>query len=175
MRFQQGFFSVSRTCQNCRGSGSIVKDPCNGCRGSGKTKKDVELEINIPAGVDTGHRLKLVGRGGPGLKGGPGGDLYVVIQIDEHQFFERDGEIFWRRPGKTEGISATTGYAGTGYLYVFSTSTLFDAERGYSKFSAFALLNYDGDHSAAAMTLASLGYGNKPEPSHNPKSQHRKL
>ena len=92
-----------------------------------------------------------------------------------HPVFERDGEIFWRRPGKPEGISATTGYAGTGYLYVFSTATLFDPERGYNKSSAYALLNHHGDHRAAAKALANQGYGDKSEPAYSGKGQHRKV
>jgi hypothetical protein len=89
--------------------------------------------------------------------------------------FERNGEIFWRRPGKTEGVSATTGFAGTGYLYVFSTSTPFEAERGYSKFAAYALLNHNGDHVAAARALAQMGYGDQPAGNVASKNPHRKV
>ena len=90
MRFQQGFFSVSRTCNRCGGTGETISDPCTDCSGSGRNRKNIDLAIKIPAGIDTGQRLKLSGEGEPGLRGGPSGDLYVVIQVQDHPFFTRE-------------------------------------------------------------------------------------
>ncbi|MCW5960031.1 MAG: molecular chaperone DnaJ [Pyrinomonadaceae bacterium] len=90
-RFQQGFFSVMRTCGNCGGKGQIIKHPCKGCRGAGRIEKEKKLEIKIPAGVETGSRLRVNGEGEAGTNGGPSGDLYVVIHVAEHELFERQG------------------------------------------------------------------------------------
>lgn len=90
-RYQQGFFSVMRTCPNCSGKGTVIRHPCKACRGSGRVEKEKELEIKIPAGVETGSRLKIPGEGEAGLGGGPPGDLYVVIHVREHEIFERQG------------------------------------------------------------------------------------
>lgn len=89
--FQQGFFNVARTCSQCRGQGSIVSDPCNSCSGAGRVQKLHTLSVRIPAGVDTGSRLKLRGEGGSGMSAGTSGDLYVVIQVEPHPLFMRDG------------------------------------------------------------------------------------
>jgi len=91
LRYQQGFFTVARTCGQCRGSGSIVTKPCTTCRGAGRVQQEKKLNVRIPAGIATGQRLRLSaeGEGGPG--GGPAGDLYVVIHVQEHPFFQRDG------------------------------------------------------------------------------------
>ena len=89
VRYQQGFFSVSRTCSACRGAGKIIRDPCRECRGAGRVERERSMEIKIPAGVDTGSRLKIAGEGEGGEAGGPRGDLYVVIHIKEHEIFER--------------------------------------------------------------------------------------
>jgi molecular chaperone DnaJ len=88
--FQQGFFSVSRTCSQCQGQGTIIKDPCASCGGSGRLRKLHTLNVKIPAGVDTGSRLKLRGEGENGPPGGAPGDLYVVIQVEPHPIFVRD-------------------------------------------------------------------------------------
>ena len=99
VRYQQGFFSVSQTCPTCRGEGSIIKNPCKKCNGSGRLREEKSLSVKIPAGVETGTRLKLVGEGGAGSKGGPPGDLYVVIQVKEHPFFHRRGnDIYCQVP-----------------------------------------------------------------------------
>lgn len=90
-RFQQGFFSVMRTCGNCGGKGQIIKHPCKLCRGAGRIEKEKTLEIKIPAGVETGSRLRVNGEGEAGANGGPSGDLYVVIHVAEHELFERQG------------------------------------------------------------------------------------
>jgi molecular chaperone DnaJ len=89
VRYQQGFFSVSRTCSACRGAGKIIRDPCKECRGAGRVEHDRSLEIKIPAGVDTGSRLRIAGEGEGGEAGGSRGDLYVVIHIKDHEIFER--------------------------------------------------------------------------------------
>jgi molecular chaperone DnaJ len=90
-RYQQGFFSVMRTCPNCQGKGRIVRNPCKECRGQGRVEKQRTLEIKIPAGVETGSRLRVAGEGESGVGGGPTGDLYVVIHVKEHESFERQG------------------------------------------------------------------------------------
>jgi len=91
VRFQQGFFSVSRTCSSCRGSGQVITSPCETCRGAGRVEREKSIEVKIPAGVETGSRLRLQAEGESGLQGGPAGDLYVVIHVAEHENFERQG------------------------------------------------------------------------------------
>lgn len=91
VRYQQGFFSVSRTCSYCRGIGKIIKDPCKDCNGEGRVARERSLELKIPAGVDSGARLRVQGEGEAGIGGGPAGDLYVVIAVQEHPLFERQG------------------------------------------------------------------------------------
>jgi molecular chaperone DnaJ len=91
LRYQQGFFTVARTCPQCRGSGQIVTNPCAACRGAGRVQKERKLTVKIPAGIATGQRLRLNGEGEAGTAGGPPGDLYVVIHVQEHPFFQRDG------------------------------------------------------------------------------------
>lgn len=90
VRYQQGFFSVSKTCGQCNGEGKIVDDPCPECHGKGSIKDIKTLSIKVPAGVETGTRLKSPGDGGQGLKGGPNGDLYVAISVKEHSLFQRE-------------------------------------------------------------------------------------
>jgi len=80
-----------RTCPNCGGKGTIIKNPCKKCHGSGRVEKEKTLEIKIPAGVETGSRLRVGGEGEAGVGGGPSGDLYVVIHVAEHENFERQG------------------------------------------------------------------------------------
>jgi len=91
VRFQQGFFSVSRTCSHCRGAGRVILNHCKDCKGAGRIEKTHQIEIKIPAGVDTGARLRLAGEGEAGPGGGPHGDLYIVIHVQEHDIFERQG------------------------------------------------------------------------------------
>ncbi|HYW71824.1 MAG TPA: molecular chaperone DnaJ [Pyrinomonadaceae bacterium] len=91
VRFQQGFFSVSRTCSSCRGAGQVINSPCQTCRGSGRVEHEKSIEVKIPAGVETGSRLRLQAEGESGSFGGPPGDLYVVIHVGEHEEFERQG------------------------------------------------------------------------------------
>lgn len=98
-RFQQGFFSVTKTCGRCHGTGQIITNPCKNCKGKGKVKIQKQLSVKIPAGVDTGSRLKLRGEGELGINGGPPGDLYVVITVAEHHLFKREGlNIFCEIP-----------------------------------------------------------------------------
>jgi len=91
MRYQQGFFSVARTCHACRGVGRIIKNPCADCKGSGRIEREKQMEVKIPGGVETGSRLRVQGEGESGTGGGPTGDLYVVIHVAEHERFERQG------------------------------------------------------------------------------------
>src|SRR5881394_2235706 len=91
VRFQQGFFSVSRTCSTCRGVGQVISSPCETCRGAGRVEHEKSIEVKIPAGVETGSRLRLQAEGESGTFGGPAGDLYVVIHVAEHEEFERQG------------------------------------------------------------------------------------
>jgi molecular chaperone DnaJ len=90
VRFQQGYFSVSRTCNHCNGEGRIIDSPCGACRGSGSVRDTKTMSVKIPAGVETGNRLKLSGEGGQGTKGGVNGDLYVSISVKPHPVFNRD-------------------------------------------------------------------------------------
>jgi molecular chaperone DnaJ len=89
VRYQQGFFSITRPCSHCHGSGTIIKNPCKLCHGEGRVVAEKTLEIKIPAGVDNGDKLRVTGEGDAGGKGGPTGDLYVVLHVKEHEFFER--------------------------------------------------------------------------------------
>jgi molecular chaperone DnaJ len=92
VRFSQGFLTVSQTCSRCRGEGRIVEHPCSACRGLGQTKAERTLTVKVPAGVETGTRLKLAGEGEAGVRGGGPGDLYVVIVVKEHPLFTRQGD-----------------------------------------------------------------------------------
>ena len=89
--YKQGFFSVARTCETCRGTGRIIKTPCDTCKGAGRVENEKTLDVKIPAGVETGSRLRLQGEGEAGAQGGTPGDLYVVIHVGEHEQFERQG------------------------------------------------------------------------------------
>jgi molecular chaperone DnaJ len=91
IRTQQGPFMLARTCGSCRGAGSVITKPCPACRGAGRVERERKLTVRIPAGIATGQRLRLNGEGEAGPAGGPPGDLYVVIHVQEHPFFHRDG------------------------------------------------------------------------------------
>jgi len=95
VRFQQGFFSVSKTCGTCRGAGKTITDPCPACKGHGSVKKNHTVSVKIPAGVDSGSRLRMSGEGDPGVYGGPSGDLYIVLDIKEHPLFVRKGNTLY--------------------------------------------------------------------------------
>ena len=90
-----GQFASTKTCTTCNGTGEIVDDPCTACGGTGKEKKSRKLSINIPAGVDSGSVIPLRGEGNHGERGGPAGDLYVYLNVKEHELFERDGNDVW--------------------------------------------------------------------------------
>lgn len=108
VRAQQGFFTVERTCPTCSGMGQIINNPCKGCGGQGRMEKDRSLSVNIPAGVETGTRIRLSGEGEAGMRGGPTGDLYIFIEVTQHKLFERDGnDLFCRVP-----VSMTTAALG---------------------------------------------------------------
>jgi len=91
VRFTQGFFSISRPCDKCHGEGKIIDVPCDKCRGAGKIQQTKKISVKIPAGVETGSRLRIQREGEPGVRGGNSGDLYVFINVTEDEFFERDG------------------------------------------------------------------------------------
>lgn len=92
VRYQQGFFSVAKTCSGCNGTGTIVSDPCTGCRGEGLQPKKHTLKVKVPAGVEQDTRIRYQGEGEAGRFGGPSGDLYVILGVKPHRFFERDGD-----------------------------------------------------------------------------------
>ena len=99
VRATQGFFTVERTCPTCSGIGQMIKNPCKNCGGQGRAEKDRALSVNIPAGVETGTRIRLSGEGEAGLRGGPSGDLYIFIEVREHDIFQREGgNLFCRVP-----------------------------------------------------------------------------
>ncbi|MBY5971735.1 molecular chaperone DnaJ [Pseudooceanicola marinus] len=99
VRAQQGFFTVERTCPTCSGLGQIIQNPCKACGGQGRVDRDRQLSVNIPAGVETGTRIRLGGEGEAGMRGGPSGDLYIFIEVAKHPIFEREGpNLFCRVP-----------------------------------------------------------------------------
>ncbi len=91
VRAQQGFFTVERTCPTCHGMGQMIKNPCKACHGAGRIEKERALSVNIPAGVETGTRIRLAGEGEAGMRGGPAGDLYIFINVSDHAIFDREG------------------------------------------------------------------------------------
>jgi molecular chaperone DnaJ len=90
VRIQQGFFTLAQTCPHCRGRGTVITDPCGTCRGAGKVRTEQTLQVKVPAGVDTGDRIRRTGDGEPGDRGAPPGDLYIQIDVKPHSIFERD-------------------------------------------------------------------------------------
>jgi molecular chaperone DnaJ len=108
VRAQQGFFTVERTCPTCSGRGQIIKNPCKACAGAGRVRQDRTLNVNVPAGVETGTRIRLAGEGEAGLRGGPAGDLYIFVEVEPHPIFERDNQnLYCRIP-----VSMTTAALG---------------------------------------------------------------
>lgn len=91
VRVQQGFFTIERTCPTCQGAGRVIKDPCKSCQGTGRVRKERSLAVTIPAGVESGTRVRLSGEGEAGQRGGRAGDLYVVLSVDSHPFYQREG------------------------------------------------------------------------------------
>ena len=99
VRAQQGFFTVERACPTCNGQGQIIKNPCKACAGAGRIERERSLSVNIPAGVETGTRIRLASEGEAGMRGGPAGDLYIFIEVKDHPIFQRDGvNLFCRVP-----------------------------------------------------------------------------
>jgi molecular chaperone DnaJ len=92
IRVSQGFFQLQQTCPRCRGAGTLIKNPCDTCLGQGRVRRTRKLSVKVPAGVDTGDRIRLTGEGEAGRNGGPPGDLYVEMHVKEHPIFEREGE-----------------------------------------------------------------------------------
>jgi molecular chaperone DnaJ len=92
LRYQQGFLTVARPCPTCRGTGKVIAKPCQACRGAGRVGRERKITVKIPAGIATGQRLRLYGEGEHGTAGGPAGDLYVVIHVQEHPLFHREGD-----------------------------------------------------------------------------------
>ena len=90
VRAQQGFFTVERTCPTCNGAGQTIKNPCSECHGAGRVEREKSLSVNIPAGVETGTRIRLAGEGEAGMRGGPTGDLYIFIEVADHALFQRE-------------------------------------------------------------------------------------
>jgi molecular chaperone DnaJ len=91
IRHAQGFFTLERTCPTCQGRGQVIDDPCKVCGGGGRVMRERTLSVNIPSGVEDGTRIRLGGEGEAGLRGGPGGDLYIFLEVAPHEFFQRDG------------------------------------------------------------------------------------
>ena len=104
----QGFFSIRTPCPTCRGTGQIIPEPCPACQGTGRIRKKRKVSLKIPPGVDTGSRLRLRGEGEAGERGGPPGDLFVIIHVKKHAFFEREGDDIYC----TVPISFTTAALG---------------------------------------------------------------
>ena len=99
VRAQQGFFTIERTCPTCQGVGRVIRNPCTNCAGAGRVKEDRTIKIEVPPGVDTGTRIRLAGRGDAGMRGGGPGDLYVFVDIPEHEVFSRnDSDLYCRMP-----------------------------------------------------------------------------
>lgn len=99
IRAQQGFFTIERTCPSCHGAGRVVEKPCRACEGAGRVHKEKTLQVNIPAGVEDGTRIRLTGEGEAGIQGAPAGDLYIFLTIKPHRLFQREGaNIFCQVP-----------------------------------------------------------------------------
>jgi molecular chaperone DnaJ len=110
VRAQQGFFTIERACPTCRGQGRVIENPCNACDGVGRVHKEKTLQVNIPAGVDDGTRIRLSGEGEAGMRGAPPGDLYIFLSIRAHRFFQRDGANLYCRvpiPVTTAALGGT--------------------------------------------------------------------
>ena len=99
VRATQGFFTIERTCPTCHGEGQVITDPCPDCNGVGRVERDRTLQVDIPPGVEDGTRIRLSGEGDPGVRGGPAGDLYIFVSVDDHELFEREGaDLYCRVP-----------------------------------------------------------------------------
>lgn len=99
VRTQSGFFTIERTCPTCNGQGRVIKNPCRACSGTGQMMKEKILDVNVPAGVDSGTRIRVSGEGGTGVRGGEQGDLYIFVEVHDHQIFVReDNDLHCRVP-----------------------------------------------------------------------------
>ncbi|MCC6949308.1 MAG: molecular chaperone DnaJ [Bradyrhizobiaceae bacterium] len=99
IRHAQGFFTIERTCPTCQGRGSVIETPCSSCGGAGRVTRERTLEVNIPAGVEDGTRIRLAGEGEAGMRGGPAGDLYIFLSLKPHEIFQREGaDLYCRVP-----------------------------------------------------------------------------
>jgi molecular chaperone DnaJ len=108
IRSSSGFFSIERTCPTCQGRGEVISDPCGKCGGQGRVTRERTLQVNIPAGIEDGVRIRLAGEGEAGMRGGPSGDLYIFLSVKPHEFFQRDGaDLYCRVP-----VSMTTAALG---------------------------------------------------------------
>ena len=136
LRYQQGFFTVARTCSQCRGTGSFIATPCASCRGAGRVQKERKLTVKIPPGIATGQRLRLTGEGEGGVGGGPAGDLYVVVHVQAHQFFVRDGNDLYCELPITFPIAALGGEI---TIPTIDGQELFDVPEGTQSGTAFRL------------------------------------
>jgi molecular chaperone DnaJ len=97
VRAQQGFFTIERACSTCGGEGTIIKNPCKKCSGAGRVRREKTLKVNIPKGIEGGRRIRLSGEGEAGVRGGPAGDLYILVGVQPHKFFKRDGANLYCR------------------------------------------------------------------------------
>ncbi|MCI5060617.1 MAG: molecular chaperone DnaJ [Alphaproteobacteria bacterium] len=97
VRAQQGFFTIERTCATCGGVGQMIKNPCKACSGTGRVRREKTLKVNIPKGIDGGRRIRLSGEGEAGVRGGPSGDLYILVGLKPHKFFKREGANLYCR------------------------------------------------------------------------------
>ena len=109
VRASQRFFTVERSCPTCNGQGQIVKNPCKACGGAGRVAQDRSLSVTIPAGVESGTRIRLAGEGEAGLRGGPPGDLYIFVEVREHAIFLRDGKTLACRVPVSMAVAALGG------------------------------------------------------------------
>lgn len=92
VRYQQGLFSIARTCPSCQGAGRVISDPCTKCKGESRVMRERTIDVNVPAGVEDGTRIRYQEQGDAGVNGGPAGDLYVILKVKPHAFFEREGK-----------------------------------------------------------------------------------
>ena len=109
VRAQQGFFTIERTCGACGGAGQVIDNPCGKCRGTGRIQKEKNLDVNIPAGVEEGTRIRLTGEGEAGSRNGPPGDLYIFLSVEEHQIFTREGGDIYCHVPLTMSLAALGG------------------------------------------------------------------
>ena len=109
VRAQQGFFTIERTCGTCGGAGQVIENPCGKCRGTGRIQKEKNLEVNIPAGVEEGTRIRLTGEGEAGARNGPPGDLYIFLSVEEHPIFTREGGDIYCHVPLTMSLAALGG------------------------------------------------------------------